>query len=394
MSRKGECIYKRDDGRWEARYIHHYENGRAKYRSVYAISYKEAKEKRGQTLEQELELELELELEQEQEMSPKISVTPAKGAERFQDLSDLWLTEVRRYVKESTYARYCRIVRVYLNPYLGHFPLMKLNQKNMKDFVWELRQYGGKRGMPLSPRTMGGLLCVLKCILKHGRENGYPCLDPSSFTSPSTTAKAVMTLTAEDRRDLEQSLLHDGKNEAPNRIHIGILFTLYTGVRIGELCGLRFEDIDFHSRTVTIRRTVERIPNHDENAAERTKLIISNPKTAHSARTIPLPSFLAQRILQSRTTDDAYLLTGTTKPTEPHQFYLRYKTVMKHLGLKKYTFHALRHTFATTCMASGFDAKSLSEILGHSNVSTTLSVYVHPTLDQKRKQMDLLNPDK
>jgi integrase len=158
------------------------------------------------------------------------------------------------------------------------------------------------------------------------------------------------------------------------------------------LCGLRYSDIDIENRCVTISRTVERIADLSIGATARTKVVIGEPKTQASARVIPLPSFLVGILEENATDPSYYLLTGTEKYTEPHQFYMRYKTFMRRLGLEQYTFHALRHTFATRCIDNGFDAKALSEILGHSNVSTTLSLYVHPTLEQKRRQMERLSP--
>ena len=155
---------------------------------------------------------------------------------------------------------------------------------------------------------------------------------------------------------------------------------------------MRHGDIDLDNQVVSISRTVERIADLDVTTKTKTKIIVSEPKTDSSVRIIPLPSFLVEYLRSFDMTPDCYLLTGTTKYTEPHQYYLRYKTFMRKLGLENYTFHALRHTFATRCMDNGFDPKSLSEILGHANVSTTLALYVHPTLEQKRRQMELLKP--
>ena len=172
-------------------------------------------------------------------------------------------------------------------------------------------------------------------------------------------------------------------------VRIGIIFTLYTGIRIGELCGLRWSDIDFDNGYIYIRRTIERIANTDAGR-NKTKVIISEPKTDNSIRIIPMPNELVGFIKQYHKTDDTYLLTGTCKYTEPHSFYMRYKTFLRKNDLGDYTFHELRHTFATRCVDLGFDIKSLSEILGHSDVRTTMNLYVHPTLQMKKRQMDML----
>ena len=153
---------------------------------------------------------------------------------------------------------------------------------------------------------------------------------------------------------------------------------------------MKWGDIDFENECVYIRRTVERIANLDENAQSKTKVIISEPKTEYSVRTIPLPSCIRDYIKSFQQTDEKYILTGTVNHTEPHTYYMRYKNFLRKNHLGDYTFHELRHTFATQCVDKGFDIKSLSEILGHSNVSTTMNLYVHPTMQMKQRQMDLL----
>ena len=239
----------------------------------------------------------------------------------------------------------------------------------------------------LSPKTVSDIMCVLKSIFKYGISCGYSCACPDMLKPPKKSVATAGIITQEHLKAIEEKLA-----VCDNRVSLGILFTLYTGVRIGELCGLRWGDMDFCSGTVAISRTVERISDLS-CGKNKTKIIISEPKTQSSVRIIPLQAFLVKRLEKYRGEMHEYILTGSEKPTEPHQFYLRYKTFMRNLGIEGYTFHALRHTFATRCVELGFDTKSLSEILGHSNVSTTLSVYVHPTLEQKRAQMERLAPN-
>ena len=387
MSRMGKSIYKRKDGRWEARYIHHYENGKAKYRFLYASTYSGVRDKLFAELEdgEFLSSPLPIKLPQFDRSAKSLSV--------FSEISRLWLAEVKNSVKESTYARYYRIVEKYLNPALAEIPVVKLDFCFFKSFSFDLLNKGGIKGTNLSPKTVTDVLCVLKTIFRYGKRNGYPCTDIGSLPYPAKSKKPAEILTVINRDAIESELLNPVVGENKDRVSLGIIFTLYTGVRIGELCGLKFEDIDFKANTVKIKRTVERIANLESGAQSKTKLIISEPKTESSIRVIPLPSFLAEYVKQFHTDSGSYLLTGTEKPTEPHQFYLRYRTYMRRLGMDVYTFHALRHTFATRCVENGFDPKSLSEILGHSNVLTTMSLYVHPTLEQKRRQMETLTPD-
>lgn len=371
MSKRGENIFKRKDGRWEARYIHHYENGKAVYRYLYGKTYTEVKAKR----------QAELSLPE----NSKKSVI--KSQVIFDELAALWLSDIKCTVKESTYTRYFRTVKKYLSPYFQKKSVIKTDKEYLRSFTDYLLAGGGANGDPLSAKTVSDILCVLKAILKYGEENNYPVPSTDCIKYPQKSSKKITILPDEQRIKTEQILFH-----SEDTVCLGILFTLYTGVRIGELCGLRWEDINFSEETVKVCRTVERIADLNPFSNQKTKVIISEPKTENSIRTIPLPSCLIEYLRNKRCADSCYILTGNRYFTEPHQYYVRYRKFLERNEINTYTFHALRHTFATRCVELGFDTKSLAEILGHSNVTTTLSFYVHPTLQQKKNQMERLVP--
>ena len=188
-----------------------------------------------------------------------------------------------------------------------------------------------------------------------------------------------------EQEQLEQILFHN-----PEPLKIGILIALYGGLRIGELCALQWGNLHLETGTVTVNRTLIRIRDLAPNALRKTKLLIDHPKTESSNRIIPLPSFIIDLLREHRQNDESYLLTGTFMYLEPRTCREKYKKILEKAGLRPFTFHALRHTFATRCIESNFDVKSLSEILGHSNISTTLQRYVHPSLELKREQMERL----
>ena len=217
--------------------------------------------------------------------------------------------------------------------------------------------------------------------MKFGLITGEIKAVPLGIKMPKREQGRVRILAESVRMRLEKELIGSVDPTA-----VGVMISLYTGLRIGEICGLRWDDLDFGERTVRVERTVERIANLDISSDSKTKVIICRPKTDSSARQIPISKFLAEylgRYAESRTDnptrDGVYLISGKDEPCEPNKFYSRYKSLMRRLGFGNYTFHALRHTFATRCVAVGFDTKSLSEILGHSSIATTLAVYVHPT---------------
>lgn len=368
MPRTGENIFKRKDGRWEARYIHHYEDGKAKYHYLYASSYREVRQKKLDAL-------------------AALQASGTSGI-TWADLSALWLREMKILVKESTYTRYERIIRCYLSPHLPKEELDRWPKHLLSRFPEYLLNQGGVKGNSLSSKTVVDILCVLKVILKFAREKDFPCPDPSCIKFPKKNVKKRQCLNRETQTAIEQLL------DPEDVISLGIIFALYTGIRIGELCGLRWGDLDLDAGFMQISRTVERIADLNLATPQKTKVIIQEPKTEHSLRTIPIPAFLIAYLRPLQASAEIYFLSGKATPMEPHRYYVRYQTFLRKHRLDHQTFHALRHTFATRCVELGFDAKSLSEILGHANVSTTLSIYVHPTLQQKKQQIELLATDR
>lgn len=364
MPRKGENIYKRKDGRWEARYIHHYENGKAKYRYLYGKTYTEAKLRR----------------QEEMTKIENVQISISKRFAVFDEISNLWLIGRKQSVKESTYTRYNRIVDHYILPELGSRELLNINSNTINDLTQKLCS-------SLSDKTVSDIMCVLKSIWKYGKDSGYPCCELDLPKSKIKRTHEITVISPAARLQIEKVLFRYN-----NLVSMGIIFALFTGVRIGELCGLKWGDIDFDNGYAYICRTIERIADLDKATKNKTKVIISEPKTENSVRIIPLPSFLVNYIREYRIDNDKYILTASCTPTEPHTYYMRYKTFLRRHNLGDYTFHELRHSFATHCVECGFDIKSLSEILGHSNVNTTMNMYVHPTLQMKKRQMDTLVP--
>lgn len=369
MARRGENIFLRKDGRWEARVLERHGNGDKSYRSLYGKSYTEAKAKK----------------EEYYSKAHRAAVPAAKKLASFRYLAESWLAFIKGTVKESTYTRYHRNVYGYLVPAIGKHTVSGIDSRLLTQIKDEMLTCGGKRGKGLSEKTVSDIFSTLKIILLHASEHGYPVIDIALIRSPRRKKREIATIPDEAIRRMEDALLRS--DEA---ICLGILLTLHTGIRNRELCGLRWDDFNFQASTVRIRRTVERIADLDPLSNRRTKVVVSEPKTDASRRVIPLPKALCRYLRAHCGSEGSYLLTGTNKPSEPHTLYVRYERYLKQNGFERYSFHALRHTFATRGIESGFDAKSLSEILGHSDVTTRLRCYVHPSMEQKRRQMEVL----
>lgn len=376
MGKHGENIRKRKDGRWEARMIVAYNpDGKAKYRSFYGKTYIEAKEKRNQYLRNHCCQS------KDETMQYETKVT-------VQQIMQEWLMLKKYNIKESTFAHYTNLLENHIYPKLGQIPLSLLTAEKINDFLKEELRFGridGKGG--LSSKTVSDIRSVLLLGLEYAREQQYPCCINTKIFAPRSCKPAKKVLSRLEQAKLEQFLyLHFDLTS------LGILITLYSGLRIGELCALQWGDVHLDSGIISIDKTIIRIQNVDRNNGDqkKTRIIISHPKTESSIRFVPLPSFLMKFLEKYRQEKEVFLITGTTSYMEPRLYLNKYKRILKKAGLESYTFHTLRHTFATRCVENGFDTKSLSEILGHANVSTTMQNYVHPSLDLKREQMDRL----
>ena len=376
MCKHGENIRKRKDGRWEARLISEYDRtGKAKYRSFYGKTYLEAKEKRISYLRNGAEAQHQ----------QKINITD-KSKILVSHIMIKWLDSRKDSVKESTYAHYKNLAETHILPGLGRIPLAALTSENINQFLKELLSSGrvdGKGG--LSPKTVADIRSVLLLALEYARSKQYPCPDLDKIFSPHVSRPEMKVLTLEQQEKLENYLF-----QHPGPMELGILITLYGGLRIGELCALQWRDIHFESGTLQVSKTILRIQKEDRDKEKKTQVLISRPKTDSSNRLIPLPGFLLEFLRNFRQESESYLLTGTKFYLEPRMCLEKYKKILEKAGLESHTFHTLRHTFVTRCVEKGFDPKSLSEILGHANINTTLQNYVHPSIDLKKEQMNRL----
>jgi integrase len=368
MARTGENIYKRKDGRWEARYIYLYDaEGKAKYRSVYGISRQEAKKKRLIIIHESM-------MGVESNTSPIII---------FRDLAMNWLNSTKLRVKESTYARYRNQVQKHILPHLGKYQASKISTELIEQLVGSLLKSGKGEDFGLSPKTVEDILIIIKSILKFGKCHAhlelYRIKIKKEYKKPHTLSK------------MAQTRLHRFLANDTDYIKAGILLSLHTGIRIGELCALLWDNIDLEEQTVHIKKTIQRIQiASDERSVNKTKVVVTSPKSKNSIRTIPIPNFLTAILRKLKNTTSNFLLTGSTKYMEPRALHNHFKKCLNQSGVTNLNFHSLRHTFATNYVEAGFDVKSLSEILGHSSVKITLEQYVHSSDRLKRTNMEKL----
>lgn len=375
MPRKGENIYKRKDGRWEGRYIASYEsNGKAKYRYIYEKSYRAVKDK--------------MILAQKENIDSISTEHPAVLV--FGDILLLWLQSVKLRTKESTYAKYLQLVERHIRPVLGDYRLSDLNTQVIEQFIKQKLDSGRLDGTGgLSHKTTSDILTILKSVVEYANDHEQVILFQSKKVSIKVNHQEMRVFSLDEQERLMQYLYLD-----MDLYQYGVILSLYTGIRIGELCALQWKDISLSAATLKISKTMQRIQDTNDDATHKTKIIITTPKSAKSIRAIPLPVFLVELSKQFVGAPDEYVLTGSAfKFIEPRTMQNHFKTYIHECGLPKVNFHALRHSFATRCVELDFELKSLSEILGHSNVTITLNKYVHSSFALKQQNMNKLTLD-
>ncbi len=362
MPKRGENIRKRKDGRWEARYIT--EDGKRK--SIYSKSYSELKQK------------LRTDTEEKAPTEPTIETNVDTS---FIKICELWLKEKEIKNKRSTFARYREIIYKHLIPYFSDCPISRdsintfiINKSNTEN---------------LQEKTVYDIVTVLMQIIKYGVNMGHIQDFNYGISRPTIHKKELEVLTEDEQKKLVNYIKQTVTYE-----NIGILLSLYSGLRIGEICALKWQDIDINSGTISITKTMQRISVADNKSDIKTAVITDTPKSQKSIRTIPIPDFLKTELkrLSKNCLPSAYVLTASeTKYTEPRTYQYKFKKYLEQAGIRNINFHALRHTFATRAIEQNIDIKVLSEILGHSTINFTLERYVHISLSFKKQNIEKLN---
>ena len=359
MARRQRNIYKRNDGRYEARFIKYRdENGKAVYGSVYAKTYGEVKDR----------------LE-----TAKLTIAVSSHAalpnahKRIVRVAEEYLETHKILIKTSTYWVYHGYIKNHIRPYFENMCCNKLNQKQMQTFVANKLESG------LSVALTQSVFTFMKKALAN-------TVDANVFqvSFPKNSKPQIDVLTVDEQKRLEAVA------KATDNINkVGIILCLYTGIRVGELCGLMWNDIDFDGRQLYIRRTMQRIKCNDTTT--KTKIMYQLPKSKSSQRAIPLPEFLLN-ILKEYRNDSVgeYILMKNGRAIEPRVMQYRFQQLLKLAKIRPRSFHITRHCMAVRALETGFDIKTLSEILGHSSPVVTLKRYAHVLDEHKRRSMDSL----
>jgi len=304
MARTGENIYKRKDGRWEARFIYQVDaEGKSKYRSVYGISRQDAKQKR--TL-----------LAHEFMLGSQVSTSPVII---FKDLAKNWLNNTKLRVKESTYSRYCNQVQKHILPHFGKYQASKISTEFIENFVARLVKAKMDGGLGLSPKTVEDILIIIKSMFRFGKCHAHLELTRIKIKKED---KRPVTLSKAEKTALNEYLLNDTDN-----VKAGVLLSTHIGVRLGEVCALRWKDFDLDAGTVHIDKTMQRIQLSPEeaNGGKKTKVVTTGPKSKNSIRDLDIPSSLTAILRRLKGRPDDFFLTGNTRGMEPRSLHNHFK---------------------------------------------------------------------
>lgn len=361
MARRGENIYKRKDGRWEGRYIKSYsESGKAKYGYLYAHTYKEVKHRL-------------------QNVGTDIVCNCKRKSKLYEDRLNEWLEITKPNVKYSTFIRYKKVVEKHISKHFGSFNVERIDTMMIEEFIGIKLQDG------LSAKTVSDILLIIKSSLRYAEAEGEILNCSLSKISVKAKKPEMRVLSAKEEKALINFLLQE-----TDYCKLGVYLCLYSGIRIGELCALKWEDIDLNGGCIHIHHTMQRVQN-DNLQKSKTSVIITDAKTSSSDRHIPVVSFLSECLKKFKCEDKCYFLTGSSeKYVEPRTMQNRFKNYLKQVGIDDANFHSLRHTFSTRCVEAGVDIKTLSEILAHTSVKITLDRYVHSSFELKKANIEKL----
>ena len=262
----------------------------------------------------------------------------------------------------------------------------QLTSELIQEHCSQLLIHGGTNKTGLSPKTVADVLSLIRSILQYATQRGINVHCDATIVHIKQEKKEMRVLSRLEQKNLCQYLCSN-----QNPCNLGILVSMFTGLRIGEICALRWNDISLPEQTIYVHHTLQRIQDYSAST-HKTKVLITTPKSSCSIRTIPIPDDLVAILKRSAPNTNAYLLTNTSHYMEPRTLQNRFKKVLEECGLAPINYHVLRHTFATRCVELDFDIKSLSELLGHASITITMNRYVHPSMALKKENMQRLSP--
>lgn len=297
-----------------------------------------------------------------------------------------WLAEwLENYIQTSnkarTYERYKNMVAIHIAPHLGEYEVDDISAIVLQKFISTLLCKDNKRTqIGLSPSYIACIMAVVKSSLKTAHTLGIVSkYNANNVKLPKIVEKQVDCFSVQEQKKIENYILNNNKAQLK-----GIIICLYTGLRIGELLALTWDNIDFEKRTLIVSKSC-----HDGYVNGKHCVIMDTPKTQNSARQIPLSKSIIPLLKELKKNSKCeYVISYNGKQILVRTYQRTFELLLKKLNIPHKGFHSLRHTFATRAIECGMDVKTLSEILGHKNATITLNRYAHSLWEHK---VDMMN---
>lgn len=367
MARQGENIYKRRDGRYEGRYVvGKSANGRTRFGYVYGHQYMAVY---NELLKKRAELH-------------GSGLFYSEPGYTLKEWMTVWMErDLLGSVKASSYQTYQNYVRKHLLPAMGHHPLAQLTPAVIQAYINELA------ASDLSISMQQGIHRLLAAATRAAADQGLIDRDPCERLRVQRMVRPEQRVLTRLEQQRIKAAIHDKKD-------MPILIGLYTGMRLGEICAMKWSDINWTDGTITVRRTVQRVASVCRGADKpKTELLIGPPKSMRSQRILPAPQFLMERLheMLTDTPTSEYIFSQTAHAAEPRTIQRHFQQTISRLGISNAHFHTLRHSFATRLLELGVDIQTVSVLLGHSSARITLDFYAHSLFEQQRAAVEKLS---
>ena len=334
-----------------------------------------------------------------QAASLEVSGIRSGGVITVGEWMDSWLERYAKpTVRLSTYNSYETFIRTHIKPQIGGLYMNMLRAEDLQDFFVERGQNGNQKGGGLSPKTLTNIRNMMHLSFAQAVKNKVLSENLiESVRLPKAVKKEMRVLSRE-----EQTRLIHAAQMSPEPSAFGVIFDLFTGLRLGEVCGLRWENVDMGQHSIKVCETRNRLPNYDDSIETSTSVYtVKATKTDNSLRTVYIPNsffkdFKSYYEIQAsiRRENPAYNREGYVfcqangQPYEPRTFQDLFKRCVKRAGIADANFHSLRHTYATRCLEEGMDVVTVSRLLGHASPSITLDKYGHALSDHQRMSVE------